>query len=61
VERRVAEAAAEGQLDECELTMGELDAASRALAEALLGIYRDRPAAPQSEPGAPVIQLKARP
>jgi len=60
VERRVAEAAAEGQLLECELTMGELDTAARALAEALVGLYRDRPAAPLSEPGAPVIHLKAR-
>jgi hypothetical protein len=61
VEKRVAEVVAEGQLDECELTLGELHAASEELVRALEAIYRARPVAGAGEPRAPVIQLVARP
>jgi putative nucleotidyltransferase with HDIG domain len=61
VDKRIAEVVAERQLDESELTLGDLEAVSRAMAEALAAVHRGRPAAPTAEPGAPVIHLVARP
>ncbi len=52
VRRRISEIVDEGQLDESELTIGDLDAIARAMATALHAVYRARsPGAPQ--PPAP--------
>jgi putative nucleotidyltransferase with HDIG domain len=40
--RRVAEIVDEGQLDECDMTLSDLEAATRAMAEALEWVYRSR-------------------
>jgi putative nucleotidyltransferase with HDIG domain len=66
VERRVAEIAAEGQLDESGLTLGELAAAIQALARELAAVYHARtsaelqaggPAAPPPGDPRPPVQL----
>lgn len=44
VRRRIAEIVDEGQLDESELTIGDLDSIARAMAGALHGVYRARSA-----------------
>lgn len=56
VEKRVGEIVAEGQLDECELTLGDLGAVTSALAHGLQAVYQARPAAqaPTPEPRPPV-------
>jgi cyclic-di-AMP phosphodiesterase PgpH len=55
VEKRVAEIVGEGQLDECELTLGELTAATASLARGLEAVYQARsPAEQPSEPKSPV-------
>jgi putative nucleotidyltransferase with HDIG domain len=52
VRRRISEIVDEGQLDESDLTIGDLDAVARAMASALDQIYRARSAggAPPSSP-----------
>ena len=42
VRRRIAEIVDEGQLDESELTIGDLDSIARAMTAALLAVYRAR-------------------
>jgi len=59
VRRRIAEIVDEGQLDECELTIGDLDAIARAMANALDRVYRARSAGsgqspPPSDRSAPL-------
>ena len=60
VRRRIGEILDEGQLDESELTIGDLDAVARAMARALDAVYRARssgnPVPPQAPPdrGAPL-------
>jgi putative nucleotidyltransferase with HDIG domain len=52
VRRRISEIVDEGQLDESELTIGDLDAIARAMAAALDSVYRSRSAG-TSQPPAP--------
>jgi len=52
VRRRIAEAVEEGQLDESEFTIGDLDAVARAMAAALHSVYRSRSAG-LSQPPSP--------
>lgn len=56
VETRVAEIVAEGQLDECELTLGDLGVITAAFVGGLEAVYQARPAAglPAAEPRPPV-------
>ncbi|HET8724453.1 MAG TPA: HDIG domain-containing protein [Anaeromyxobacteraceae bacterium] len=59
VRRRIAEIVDEGQLDESELAIGDLDAIARAMAGTLLDVYRSRSATtsqppPASDRGAPL-------
>jgi putative nucleotidyltransferase with HDIG domain len=62
VQKRVTEVFAEGQLDECELTLRDLTAVSAAMASALAAIYHTRPDYPGRAEGArPPIQLVGRP
>ena len=49
---RIAEAVEEGQLDESEFTIGDLDAVARAMAAALHSVYRSRSAG-LSQPPSP--------
>jgi putative nucleotidyltransferase with HDIG domain len=55
VRRRIAEIVDEGQLDECDLTLRELEAAARAMAAELDDVYRTRAtggaAPPADQPG----------
>lgn len=51
VDRIAAERIAEGQLDESDLTLGELERAKAAYKEALRGIFHPRIAYPQGVPG----------
>lgn len=50
VRRRIAEIVEEGQLDESELTIGDLDAIARAMAAALHAVYRARSASASQPP-----------
>ena len=50
VRRRIAEIVDEGQLDESELTIGDLDAIARAMAAALHAVYRARSASTSQPP-----------
>jgi putative nucleotidyltransferase with HDIG domain len=52
VRRRISEIVDEGQLDESELTIGDLDAIARAMAAALDAVYRARSAGSTSPPPA---------
>ncbi|ABS26913.1 metal dependent phosphohydrolase [Anaeromyxobacter sp. Fw109-5] len=65
VSRRVNEIFSEGQLDECELTLRDLNAIAGAMVSALEAIYHTRPAYPprpgEEPPPAPSIQLLAKP
>jgi putative nucleotidyltransferase with HDIG domain len=53
VRRRIAEIVDEGQLDESELAIGDLDAIARAMAATLLDVYRARAATASQPPPAP--------
>lgn len=53
VRRRIAEIVDEGQLDESELTIGDLDASARAMANALDLVYRARSAGSGQAPPGP--------
>jgi hypothetical protein len=53
VRRRIGEILDEGQLDESELTIGDLDAVARAMARALDSVYRARSAGTPAPPQAP--------
>jgi cyclic-di-AMP phosphodiesterase PgpH len=53
VRRRISEIVDEGQLDESELTIGDLDAIARAMAGALDAVYRARSAGTSQPPAAP--------
>jgi hypothetical protein len=53
VRRRIGEILDEGQLDESELTIGDLDAVARAMARALDSVYRARSAGTPPPPQAP--------
>jgi len=50
VRRRIAEIVDEGQLDESELTIGDLDAIARAMASTLHAVYRARSASTSQPP-----------
>ena len=60
---RVREVVAEGQLDECELTLGELTAVERVLVQGLAGFHLGAQAVAQLEPAAPrpPVHLVGRP
>ena len=53
VRRRISEIVDEGQLDESELTIGDLDAIARAMASALDAVYRARSAGASQPPSPP--------
>jgi hypothetical protein len=53
VRRRISEIVDEGQLDESELTIGDLDAIARAMAAALEAVYRARSACASQPPASP--------
>ena len=53
VRRRIAEIVDEGQLDESELTIGDLDAIARAMAAAIDAVYRARSAGSSQPPASP--------
>ncbi len=65
VSKRVNEIFSEGQLDECELTLKDLNAIAGAMVNALEAIYHTRPAYPpragEDAPAPPSIQLLAKP
>jgi hypothetical protein len=66
VSRRINEVFAEGQLDECELTLRDLNAIAAAMVRALEAIYHTRPDYPSSRGPEPVprplpIHLVAKP
>ena len=65
VSKRVNEIFSEGQLDECELTLRDLNAIAGAMVSALEAIYHTRPAYPpragEDAPPPPAIQLLAKP
>jgi putative nucleotidyltransferase with HDIG domain len=59
VGKRINEIFAEGQLDECELTLRDLNAIAGAMVRALEAIYHTRPEYPRAPapPDAPAVQL----
>jgi putative nucleotidyltransferase with HDIG domain len=63
VGKRINEVFAEGQLDDCELTLRDLSAVAGAMVRALEAVYHTRPGYPRTTPdaGAPSVQLLARP
>jgi putative nucleotidyltransferase with HDIG domain len=66
VAKRINEVFSEGQLDECELTLRDLNAIAKAMVRALEAIYHTRPEYPaRSGPGTPAprppVQLLAKP
>jgi len=63
VQKRVNEVFAEGQLDECDLTLRDLNAIVGAMVRALEALYHSRPQYPgrREPPGAPPVQLVADP
>ena len=65
VSKRINEVFADGQLDECELTLRDLNAIAAAMVRALEAIYHTRPEYPgraRHEPGTrPPVQLVAKP
>lgn len=66
VARRIDEIFGEGQLDECEITLRDLNAISGAMVRALEAIYHTRPEYPgrsqePQQPPRPPVQLVARP
>jgi putative nucleotidyltransferase with HDIG domain len=65
VSRRVNEIFGEGQLDECELTLKDLNAIAGAMVRALEAVYHTRPDYPigdtgERDPAAPPVQLVVR-
>jgi putative nucleotidyltransferase with HDIG domain len=66
VAKRINEVFSEGQLDECELTLRDLNAIAAAMVRALEAIYHTRPeypggARPEVPPGRSPVQLVAKP
>jgi membrane-associated HD superfamily phosphohydrolase len=66
VSRRINEVFSEGQLDDCELTLRDLNAIAAAMVRALEAIYHTRPEypgrGPDQVPHRPVpVQLVAKP
>jgi putative nucleotidyltransferase with HDIG domain len=62
VSKRINEIFSEGQLDECELTLRDLNAIAAAMVSALEAIYHTRPAYPPRPGEAPSpVQLVAKP
>jgi len=65
VSRRINEVFAEGQLDECELTLRDLNAIAAAMVRALEALYHTRPDYPgrpeEASPRQIPIQLVAKP
>jgi putative nucleotidyltransferase with HDIG domain len=64
VQKRVNEVFSEGQLDECDLTLRDLNAIGAAMVSALEAIYHTRPQYPgrrEEPPGAPPVHLVADP
>jgi putative nucleotidyltransferase with HDIG domain len=65
VSRRINEIFSEGQLDECELTLRDLNAIARAMVSALEAIYHTRPEYPgkprDDAPRPPAVQLVGKP
>jgi putative nucleotidyltransferase with HDIG domain len=64
VQKRVNEVFSEGQLDECDLTLRDLNAIGGAMVSALEAIYHTRPQYPgrrDEPPGSPPVQLVADP
>jgi cyclic-di-AMP phosphodiesterase PgpH len=66
VARRINDIFSEGQLDDCELTLRDLNAIATAMARALEAIYHTRPAYPGAAPdqaptSRPPVQLVAKP
>jgi cyclic-di-AMP phosphodiesterase PgpH len=63
VNERINEVFSEAQLDDCELTLRDLNAVSVAMVRALEAIYHTRPGYPRpaAPPGPPSVQLLARP
>lgn len=63
VGKRINEVFAEGQLDDCELTLRDLSAVAGAMVRALEAVYHTRPGYPRSAADAapPSVQLLARP
>jgi putative nucleotidyltransferase with HDIG domain len=65
VSRRINEIFSEGQLDDCELTLRDLNAIARAMVSALEAIYHTRPEYPgkprEDAPRPPAVQLVGKP
>jgi putative nucleotidyltransferase with HDIG domain len=63
VHKRMNEIFVEGQLDECELTLRDLNAVAAAMVRALEAIYHTRPGYPRpaAESGQPSLQLLVKP
>jgi hypothetical protein len=64
VAKRINEVFGEGQLDDCELTLRDLNAIAAAMVRALESIYHTRPEYPgraQDASPRPAIQLVAKP
>jgi cyclic-di-AMP phosphodiesterase PgpH len=65
VQRRINEIFTEGQLDECDLTLKDLNAIAAAMVRALEAVYHQRPdypgRAPPSDERPPGVHLVARP
>ena len=63
VHKRINEAFSEGQLDECDLTLRDLNAVAGAMLRALEAIYHTRPGYPRAAPDASLqnVQFLVRP
>jgi cyclic-di-AMP phosphodiesterase PgpH len=63
VDRRINEIFAEGQLDDCELTLRDLNAVAGAMVRALEAIYHTRPGYPRPapDPAVPHVHLLVKP
>ncbi len=63
VNKRINEIFAEGQLDDCELTLRDLNAMAGAMVRALEAIYHTRPGYPRPapDPAVPHVQLLVKP
>jgi hypothetical protein len=63
VSKRINEVFAEGQLDDCELTLRDLNAVAVAMVRTLEAIYHTRPGYPRPapDPGLPHVQLLVKP
>jgi putative nucleotidyltransferase with HDIG domain len=56
-ERAIKQIAMDGQLDECELTLRDLDAIARVFAQTLFDLYASRPEAPPEAPGRAALHV----